>query len=104
MSSMTPSFPESFISTGSLPSYSFFPFVERIIFFLVIIIIDVRCALVNTFEHSYQTIFGLPQLNIIDYSFEFLISQFLDSWLGNLVGLRDFCVSTLETSKSSDQT
>ena len=67
-------------------------------------IITARCALVNTFEHSYQKIFCFSQLNIIDYSFESLISQFLDSSLGSLVGFRVFSISILETFKSSAET
>ena len=68
-------------------------------------IITARCALVNTFEHSYQKIFCFSQLNIIDYySFESFISQSLDYSLGSLVGFRVFSISIFETSKSSAET
>ena len=71
---------------------------------MLLLVITVRCALVNTFEHSYHTIFCLSQLNIMVYSFESLISQFLDSALGSLVGFRVFSLSILYTSKSSAET
>ena len=103
MSSIIPSFPESVISTDLFRHMLSFLLVNAL-FPLLLIIITVCCALVNTSEHSYQTIFCLSQLYIIDSSFESLISRFLDSSLGSLVGFRVFSLSILETSKSSAET